>query len=44
MTWKTAWRSFYYADAPEPDDPVIDPGRTAFLVIDVQNVYVGLAG
>ena len=40
MTWKTAYRSFYYDGAPEPDDPVIDPARTAFLVIDVQNTYV----
>lgn len=39
-SWKTAWRSFYSADAPEPDDPAIDPGRTGLLVIDVQNVYV----
>jgi nicotinamidase-related amidase len=40
MDWKTAWRSIYYEGAPPPDDPVIDPARTAFLVIDVQNVYV----
>jgi len=40
MDWKTAWRSFYYDGAPEPADPVIDRERTAFLVIDVQNVYV----
>lgn len=40
MSWKTARRSFYYQGAPEPDDPVIDPARTALLVIDVQNVYV----
>ena len=40
MDWKTAWRSFYYDGAPEPADPVIDPERTALLVIDVQNVYV----
>jgi biuret amidohydrolase len=40
MTWKTRWRSIYYQGAPEPEDPAIDPARTAFLVIDVQNVYV----
>jgi nicotinamidase-related amidase len=40
MTWKTAHRSFYYDGAPEPDDPMIDPGTTAFLVIDVQNTYL----
>jgi nicotinamidase-related amidase len=38
--WKTAWRSIYYDGAPPPDDPIVDPARTAFLVIDVQNVYV----
>lgn len=40
MDWKTAYRSIYYDGAPPPDDPVIDPARTAFLIIDVQNVYV----
>jgi biuret amidohydrolase len=40
MTWKTAFRSIYYDGAPEPDDPVIDPAKTAFLVIDVQNTYL----
>lgn len=40
MNWKTGWRSFYYQGAPDPADPAIDPQRTAFLVIDVQNVYV----
>ncbi len=40
MSWKTAYRSIYYDGAPEPDDPVIDPGRTALLVIDVQNTYL----
>jgi nicotinamidase-related amidase len=40
VSWKTAHRSIYYDGAPESDDPVIDPERTAFLVIDVQNVYL----
>jgi biuret amidohydrolase len=40
MTWKTSFRSIYYDGAPEPDDPVIDPRRTALLVIDVQNTYL----
>jgi nicotinamidase-related amidase len=40
VSWKTAHRSFYYDGAPEPDDPAIDPAATAFLVIDVQNVYL----
>ncbi len=38
--WKTAHRSLYYQGAPEPDDPVLPRGRTALLVIDVQNVYL----
>lgn len=38
--WKTAWRSFYYEGAPEPEDPVLRPGKTALLVIDVQNTYL----
>ncbi len=37
MTWKTAHRSFYYEDTPEPDDPSLEPGETALLCIDVQN-------
>ena len=40
MTWKTAHRSIYYDGAPEPDDPVIRPANTAFLVIDAQNTYL----
>jgi biuret amidohydrolase len=40
MSWKTAFRSLYYLGAPEPDDPVIKPSETAFLVIDVQNTYL----
>lgn len=39
MSWKTAYRSFYYLDAPEPDDPVLSQSDTALLCIDVQNVY-----
>lgn len=39
-SWKTRNRSFYYADAPAPADPVLDPATTALLVIDVQNTYV----
>lgn len=40
MTWKTAYRSFYYANAEEPEDIRLDPATTALLVIDVQNVYL----
>ena len=39
-SWKTAYRSIYYIDAPEPADPVLERGRLALLVIDVQNVYL----
>jgi nicotinamidase-related amidase len=40
MTWKTAYRSFYYEGAPEPDDIHLTPGDTALLVIDMQNTYL----
>ena len=40
MSWKTAWRSFYYQDAPEPEDIVLAPAETALLVIDIQNTYL----
>ena len=40
MGWKTAYRSFYYANADEPDDIHLDPKSTALLVIDVQNTYL----
>lgn len=38
--WKTAFRSFYYASAAEPDDILLDRDRTALLVIDIQNTYL----
>ena len=37
MRWKTAYRSFYYQDAPEPEDLSLRPAETALLCIDVQN-------
>lgn len=40
MPWKTDFRSLYYLGAPEPEDPVIVPGETALLVIDIQNTYL----
>lgn len=40
MNWKTAYRSFYYANAEEPADIRLDPATTALLVIDVQNTYL----
>lgn len=39
-SWKQRHRSLYYASAPEPEDPLIDPATTALLVIDVQNTYL----
>ena len=40
MNWKTAYRSFYYANAEAPDDIALDPTTTALLVIDIQNTYL----
>ena len=40
MGWKTAYRSFYYTNAEEPDDIHLDPGTTALLVIDIQHTYL----
>ena len=37
MNWKTAYRSFYYKAAPEPEDLVLVPAETVLLCIDVQN-------
>ncbi|MFZ9415831.1 MAG: cysteine hydrolase family protein [Alphaproteobacteria bacterium] len=39
-SWKTAYRSFYYEGAPEPDDIVLRHAETALLVIDIQNTYL----
>ena len=40
MSWKTDYRSIYYATAPEPSDMKLLPSETALLVIDVQNTYL----
>jgi nicotinamidase-related amidase len=40
MSWTTAYRSFYYANAEEPADIRLDPDTTALLVIDIQNTYL----
>jgi nicotinamidase-related amidase len=40
MSWKTAYRSIYYQDAPEPEDPQLAFAETALLVIDIQNTYL----
>ncbi|MCG6966606.1 MAG: cysteine hydrolase [Chromatiaceae bacterium] len=37
MSWKTAYRSFYYTHAPEPEDLSLPHAETALLCIDVQN-------
>jgi nicotinamidase-related amidase len=39
-SWKRAFRSLYYQQAPEPEDPILERGKLALLVIDVQNVYL----
>jgi nicotinamidase-related amidase len=39
-SWKRAFRSLYYQHAPEPEDPKLERGKLALLVIDVQNVYL----
>jgi biuret amidohydrolase len=38
--WKTAYRSFYYETADEPDDIELNAATTALLVIDIQNTYL----
>jgi nicotinamidase-related amidase len=40
MSWKTAYRSFYYERAEEPENILLDPADTALLVIDLQNTYL----
>ncbi len=40
MSWKTAYRSFYYETAPEPEDIKLPRSETALLVIDIQNTYL----
>ena len=38
--WKTAFRSFYYQTAEEPDDILLPINETALLVMDIQNTYL----
>jgi nicotinamidase-related amidase len=40
MKWKTKYRSLYYLGAPEPEDPALEKGKVALLVIDLQNTYL----
>jgi biuret amidohydrolase len=39
-SWKRAFRSLYYKNALEPDDPQLVRGKLALLVIDIQNAYL----
>ena len=38
--WKNNYRSFYYENAPEPDDIILNRESSALLVIDIQNTYL----
>ena len=38
--WKSAYRSFYYENADEPEDIKLHPQSTALLIIDIQNTYL----
>jgi nicotinamidase-related amidase len=38
--WKSAYRSFYYEKAEEPEDIVLNINDTALLIIDIQNTYM----
>lgn len=40
MSWKTAFRSFYYQDLVEPPPVVLPLAQTALLVIDIQACYL----
>ena len=40
MNWKTAYRSFYYEGAEEPEDIVLPAAETAHICIDIQNYYL----
>jgi len=40
MNWKTAYRSFYYQHAEEPEDIQLAASETALLIIDIQNIYL----
>lgn len=39
-SWKSAWRSFYYEHAEEPEDIRLEAAETALLIIDIQNTYL----
>jgi nicotinamidase-related amidase len=43
VSWKTAYRSFYYQGAPAPADPDLNAAETVLLTIDIQNTYLQFA-
>jgi nicotinamidase-related amidase len=43
MSWKTAYRSFYYQGAPEPEALELAYDETVMLTIDIQNTYLEIA-
>jgi len=43
MNWKKSYRSFYYENAQDPDDIILNTDETALLVIDIQNTYLQAA-
>lgn len=43
MNWKTAYRSFYYQGAPEPETPELVRSETLLLTIDIQNIYLEIS-
>lgn len=44
MSWKSAYRSFYYEGAPEPANPHLKLSETLLLTIDIQNIYLKTVG
>ena len=40
MEVKKKYLSFYYESQPEVADPVIDPKKTALLLVDLQKEFV----
>jgi len=43
MNWKKSYRSFYYENAQDPDDIILNTDETALLIIDIQNTYLQAA-
>lgn len=38
--WMKEYRSFYYMEAPEPENPILKASETVLLTIDIQNIYM----